>query len=246
MLTTVMKAIRSSPFLRRVGRLLRTPFRLISGKQIVVTPDMDCRKQTLGNQGASFTVATDHLGPNSIVLSVGIGEDISFDRALIDQYGVEVHAFDPTPKSLEWLRSQTLPASFHAHPYGLANCDGEISFFPPRDPTHVSHSAIVRHSGPSEGVRCPVRRLETIMDMIGASRIDLLKLDIEGAEYEVLQDLAAGTVRPRQILVEYHHRFPGIGVTKTRRSIALLRSLGYAVFDVAPSGEEFSFLWRSA
>jgi len=34
----------------------------------------------------------------AVVYSLGIGEDISFDLALIEKYGARVHAFDPTPK----------------------------------------------------------------------------------------------------------------------------------------------------
>jgi hypothetical protein len=42
-----------------------------------------------------------------------------------------------------------------------------------------------------------------------------MKMDIEGAEYEVLDGLLSSPIKPTQLLVEFHHRFPGIGLEKT-------------------------------
>ena len=240
----MLHALRSSVALRRLAGLVRAPLRLVTGKWLSVKSDIECVKQRFGNPGACFTVATGELGHDSVVMSVGIGEDVSFDLGLIEAFGMTIHAFDPTPRSLAWLRTQVLPDGLHIHPYGLANRDGDVVFYPPRNPAHVSHSAVVRHAASVAGVRCPVRTLRSLMNMIGVFRIDLLKLDIEGTEYEVLEGLAAGPIRPGQIVVEYHHRFPGIGVAKTRESIALLRRLGYRLFDVSPSGEEFFFVLK--
>jgi len=243
-MTPLLDALRSSVVVRGIARLVRSLFRGVFGKPLAISPDIECNKKRFGNPGACFTVATGELGLNSVVMSVGIGEDVSFDLGLMAAFGLNIHAFDPTPRSLAWIRTQHLPDGLHVHPYGLANRDGDVVFHPPKNPAHVSHSAVVRHASNSPGVRCPVRRLGSLMNIIGVSRIDLLKLDIEGAEYEVLEDLAASQIRPKQILVEYHHRFPGIGVVKTRESIALLQRLGYRLFDVSPSGEEFSFIFK--
>jgi len=242
----MLRFIRSSESLRRLVRHVRAPFRILTGRQPAVRTDITCAKRRFGTLDASFAVATQGLDAASLVISVGIGEDISFDLGLIRAYGLAVHAFDPTPRSLAWLRTQALPASLHVYPYGLAAIDGAMTFHPPRNPSEVSHSAIIQHSSDSAGVTCEVRRLGTIMAMIGASRIDILKIDIEGAEYDVIEDMATGRIRPRQVLVEYHHRFPGIGLAKTCESIALLRRMGYRLFDISASGEEYSFLWPSS
>ena len=58
-----------------------------------------------------------------------------------------------------------------------------------------------RHSGPS--IVVPARRLSEFI----STDIDLLKIDIEGAEREVLNDLATtGKLRNvRRLHLEYHH-----------------------------------------
>jgi hypothetical protein len=80
------------------------------------------------------------------------------------------------------------------------------------------------------------------MGELGHDKIDLLKMDIEGAEYSVLADLLASHIRVDQLLVEFHHRFPEVGVNKTKGAIKALNAAGYRIFSVSPSGEEFGFL----
>ena len=89
---------------------------------------------------AGWTVASELLSSRSVVWCVGIGEDISFDLAIHAAYGMPIDAFDPTPRSLDWVRGQPLPPDYRVHPYGLADRDGEVSFRPPTDPRHVSNS----------------------------------------------------------------------------------------------------------
>jgi hypothetical protein len=87
-----------------------------------------------------------------------------------------------------------------------------------------------------------VRRLSTICRELGHAHVDLLKLDIEGAEYSVIDDLRASEIRPRQLIVEFHHRQHGVGIDRTRSAVATLKALGYRLFHVSPNGEEYSFL----
>jgi hypothetical protein len=69
-----------------------------------------------------------------------------------------------------------------------------------------------------------------------------LKIDVEGAEYEILDSLGEVDKLPTQLLVEYHHRFPGIGKERTATSIANLRQLGYQIFSISETGREIGFL----
>jgi len=182
---------------------------------------------------------------DSVIYSFGLGEDISFDLELIRACRPVVHGFDPTPRSIEWVRQQRLPPQFRLHELGISDFDGEATFHPPRDPTHVSHS-MVEAEGRSGGVRMPVRRLETIMATLGHDHVDLLKMDIEGAEYGVIDHLAKTDIRPSQLLVEFHHRFAKIGWPRSQASIATLRECGYRLFWVSKSVEEFGFVHADA
>jgi len=55
------------------------------------------------------------------------------------------------------------------------------------------------------------------------SKIDLLKMDIEGAEYSVLKDMESVNIRPKQLLIEFHHRFPNVGIGETKKAIRIVK-----------------------
>jgi hypothetical protein len=86
-----------------------------------------------------------------------------------------------------------------------------------------------------------VKRLSTIMNDLGHSHIDLLKMDIEGAEYDVIDDFLDHEIHVSQLLVEFHHFFSDISIRQTRRSIQRLMN-EYKLFYIDPRKVEFSFI----
>jgi FkbM family methyltransferase len=183
----------------------------------------------------------DALGPESVLYSFGVGRDISFEREMIDRFGLTVHAFDPTPLAIAWAKSQQLPDRFYLHELGIAAYDGNARFQPPIKAKFESFS-IVRQSGLGAAIDAPVRRFQTLMEMLGHTRVDVLKMDIEGAEYDVLRDILAGRTEVGQILVEFHHRWKEVGAALTRQAIASLETAGYFVAAVSPAGTEYTFV----
>jgi FkbM family methyltransferase len=232
----------SMPTARRLLRRVRRAARCAAGRDIWLARQIAEPAVRLGSEYGGWDVSPRGLGPDAVVYSAGIGTDISFDLALIEAYGVTVHAFDPTPASIAWVKSQPLPQRYHWHEIGLASYDGRATFFPPDDPQHISHTMVERASTRSRAIEVDVRRVSTLMGELGHRAIDLLKMDIEGAEYSVLEDVLANGPRIGQILVEFHHRFPGVGIEPTRRAVRALNAAGYRIFAVSETGEEYGFI----
>jgi FkbM family methyltransferase len=216
--------------------------KILLGREVFFRRRIRCAREFLGTEYGGYYVCPDGLDRESVVYSFGVGEDISFDLALIDRFGCRVHAFDPTPKSMSWLARVDTPPSFHFHPYGLSAKDERAFFYPPENPNHVSHTLLCRESTRGSAIEAEFKKLGTIMDMLGHDWIDVLKLDIEGAEYEVLADVLGESVPVGQILVEFHHRFPGVGRRRTVEAVALLRERGFDVFGYATIEPVYSFI----
>lgn len=200
------------------------------------------RAERFGSDYGGYVVCPEYLDRDSVVYSLGVGEDISFDLEIIARFGCVVHAFDPTPRSSEWLVRQDVSRKLVFHPVGVAGFDGYAKFEPPKDPRHVSHLL----AGAAEvGRGWPVRRLASIMRDLGHTRIDLLKMDIEGSEYEVIRDLVDSRIEVRQLVAEFHHRIHRLGAERTRETLRQLRAAGFAIFYISDNGATASFLSTS-
>ena len=70
-------------------------------------------------------------------------------------------------------------------------------------------------------------------------------MDIEGFEYSVFDNFLNKTIFLTVILVEFHHRFSGFGVSKTKETINQLKLFGYNIFYVSDNGEEFGFIHKN-
>jgi len=227
---------------RSVYRRFRHAIRCAVGRDIRFPVQVTVPAVRHGSEYGGWWICPRGLGPDSVVYSAGIGTDISFDLSIIERYGVTIHAFDPTPASIEWVKAQPLPGRYNWYAVGVAGHDGPAAFYPPANPGHVSHTVVPGGASAGAPIRVEMKRVRTLMRELGHRRIDVLKMDIEGSEYEVLEDVLASDVDVGQLLVEFHHRLPSIGVERTRRAVAALTAAGYRIFHASDMGEEYSFV----
>jgi FkbM family methyltransferase len=219
-------------------KLIKRRIRQLYGRELRHFSDLRVPLLRYGD----WSFAPGALAPGVLVYSLGVGEDAELDRALMDGFGAQVHAFDPTPRAIAWVKRQRWPAAFHFYPVGLAGYDGTAEFVAARNPAEPSYHFNQPATASAQRIQCEVRRLTTLAQQLGHKRIDLLKIDIEGAEYDVLDDLLASDLVVPQLLVEFHHRFKHIGRERTARAVDALRAAGYRVIAISPSGQEYSFL----
>ena len=229
--------------------LLRRGRRLVNqklGRDLSYSTQVNCSKKYIGSKYGGYCLCLDKITENSVVYSFGVGDDISFDLSMIEKFGVNVFAFDPTPKSINWLKTQNTPKEFHFFEYGIADYDGTAKFDPPENPKHVSFKMIDRSTTVKNAIDCKVYKLKSILNMMNHKKIDVLKMDIEGAEYAVINDLIVSDTEIHQLLIEFHHRFKHIGILETKRAIQSLNEKGFRIFYISPTGEEYSFINRTS
>jgi FkbM family methyltransferase len=178
----------------------------------------------LGTEYGGYVVPGDLPQSDWICYSGGIGEDASFELELIDRYGCEVVGFDPTPRSIRYMEQVAADGTrFRFMPVGLWSIDTEQRFYAPANPEHVSHSiTTARDAGEYFVAQC--RSVPSLMAELGHERVDLLKLDIEGAEYEVLDSVLESDLRVKVLLVDFHRIGP---VGQMAEMADRLRSVGY-------------------
>ena len=71
-------------------------------------------------------------------------------------------------------------------------------------------------------------RLDTLIKMFELEKVDLVKMDIEGAEYPVLTDPSLDLSRVENMIVEVHYSFG------SRESREIMRALAKHGFKIVP------------
>jgi FkbM family methyltransferase len=121
-----------------------------------------------------------HLKPDSVVLDVGA--NIGMTSCVFGQVAASVHAFEPNPDVYSLLE-QNLTANqlTNVRPHRLAVSDkmGVMNF--------AGKSAFGRLTTEPSELKVEVRTLDEIVDDLRLTRLDLLKVDVEGFEPNVLR-----------------------------------------------------------
>jgi FkbM family methyltransferase len=152
----------------------------------------------------------------------GVGNDMTFELELAKVSGRPVLVFDPTPTGTGTM-ARTECSNLRFFPAGMAAETGTIEFSPPDDPGEGSYS-VAREGRDKLSFEC--WSLATIMHRNGDSAIDLLKMDIEGFEYDIIDGFLNNHIPVRQLCVEFH---PWLKPGRTLKTIARLHRAGYRI-----------------
>jgi FkbM family methyltransferase len=195
--------------------------------------------EKIGTNYGGWVVPTSRVDREWICYDGGVGEDASFATGLIERFGCEVFAFDPTPRAIAFVAANLAgEPRFHFMPVGLWSADTRLRFWGPRDPKHVSHSAL-NLQRTDEYFEAESRSVASLMRELGHEAIDLFKVDIEGAEHEVIRRLLEDGIRPQVLCTEIDRP---VGPRTFWSTIRRIRRAGYRL--VAVDGWNFTFLRR--
>ena len=130
--------------------------------------------------------------------SLGLGSDDTHFEVSMANGGCEVHRFDPSVKSAHVLERQ-----------GLWHHRLSIDW---RDP-HPAVAAQKPHGN--------TRKLGSILNEFGHHKIDVLKADLESAEWKVLENLILEDVLEQigQLVFEIHLHWPGFEVSGSESGV---------------------------
>ena len=195
---------------------------------------------------------------NARIVSIGAGEDITFDVEIAKEYGATILLLDPTPRAIRHvemvlkrlgtagsksysLTGQQDPDVYDLEnvkvnqiifsPIGVWNEKTEISFMSPSRIDHASYSAIESLKSFSKlTVRFPVDTIKNVCLQNNFLPFELLKLDIEGAQLEVLESMFNDGIFPNQILAEIDElNYLGFhNLLRAIKCMILVKKNGYA------------------
>ena len=119
--------------IKKILRKVRKLIKKIIGRDVCYRTQINCQKKYFGSEYGGYCICPNKITKESIIYSFGVGEYISFELSMIEKFGVNVYAFDPTPKSINYVKSLKLPKKLQFFKYGIADYDGIAKFNPPEN-----------------------------------------------------------------------------------------------------------------
>ncbi len=179
-----------------------------------------------------------HLPKNGIFLDIGANE--GFFTLYASKRAREVIAIEPQKRAADCIRNNLKLngiTNANIHEFALGKTE-ELRDFHLANDTNTGSSGfvnMVRYNIPVEKIE--VKTLDALMERLGWPSIDLAKVDIEGAEYELLLG-AAQTLRKgliKNIAIELHPKQLSMQGYSSEHVLNLLRDNAYHIDRSAPT-----------
>ena len=145
--------------------------------------------------------------PHRTILDIGANIGIA-SRYLAWRFPeATIHAFEPVPGNAELLARNTAGLGrIHVHPFGLSDRNGTFSLYiPAADKANMGMFSM--HSAVRDGgrIEARIRAVPEVVRDLGLADIDIIKIDTEGAEFEILSSFPPGLLsRVKWIYGELH------------------------------------------
>jgi FkbM family methyltransferase len=181
---------------------------------------------------------SNHPKPAIIDCGANIGMSILYFKMLYPQCAIL--AFEPNPFAFEILKrniKQNNLSNVQFENRALSDREGSVDFFIGKNKGSLVGSIVDQRAG-DEVIKVPASRLT---DYIGNRTFDFIKIDIEGAEHQVVRDLVDQNklVAAEKYTIEYHHN---ILPSKSRLASFLhpfeRHGFGYTISGVLEGNED--------
>ncbi|MCE8525330.1 FkbM family methyltransferase [Ruegeria pomeroyi] len=142
----------------------------------------------------------DDLAPEAVVLDVGGFEGGWADLILSVQPKARVHVFEPHPRFADTLRSKYADRpNVSVHDFAMGGAEGTLTLSDDGDASSA-------FGGQGGALTAPVRPVGAVFAELGLDRVDLMKVNIEGGEYDLLPALLESGLMPRiaRLQVQFH------------------------------------------
>ena len=208
-----------------------------------------------------------------VVISCGLGEDATFDVEMIKKHDAKIICIDPTPRAKDHYFKITKnfgiknqynydeSGNLNVKCYDLVkvnennflfifkaiwkNSSEKLKLFFPQNEEAVSCSINFDPNSNTSFFLSDTIYYDEILKDHNLKQVDILKLDIEGAEIEVLKNILTSKNLPKQILVEFDiRRRPNYKNKKILLSIHKKILQNYNLININKKGD-FTYLLKN-
>lgn len=181
-----------------------------------------------------YEKASVEIGDRWTIVDIGAGLGDFAVHVAKEHPSTKIYAYEPFPQSFALLQENLLLnriENVRAFPYALCAHTGPIRFHIASEA--VAHStAVPEDKLPTEYIEVSGITLDQLFADLGLSKCDYVKMDCEGAEYEILFHTSPETLqRIHHLCLEYHD---GISAFSHQDLVQFLTEHGFQVVRLIP------------
>jgi FkbM family methyltransferase len=171
---------------KKIAREISAPFRRFYKRSVIKDPFTIEVTRWFKDKGDT-TLRLDYpLTKDSVVFDVG-GYVGDYANDIFNKYECRVFVFEPHPKFYnECLVRFKDNAKVSVYNFGIADVDGEFALSDSDD----ASSFLTERQSEVGDVTCKMREFFSVLAELDITKIDLMKINIEGGEYPLMQYIA--------------------------------------------------------
>jgi len=198
----------------------------------------EAKKMGLNYLASNFIYFPNNLKEGAVVIDAGCSYEADFSVYMIEKYSIRSFGIDPTRKHQIHLKNlENKYSNYSKHlPYAIGARAMKLNFF--ESNKNESGSILDRHvnilNDDHISYQVDVLNLDNICEKTGSFTIEILKLDLEGAEYELINKITPEVLSPfKQIFIEFHHHaLEEFSQIDTNECVEKIKNMGYSVFSL--------------
>jgi FkbM family methyltransferase len=151
--------------------------------------------------------AVDLPVPPKIILDFGANIGLASLYFACKYPGATIHSFEPVPQNFALLQSQCSLNQLdneHGHAFGLGDRNQKITLSMDKSGLYGGLHQAAPGERSANSFEVPIRDVRMVLAGLGVASIDLLKIDVEGAEYDILRALEDRMTTIRCIVGDFH------------------------------------------
>ncbi len=180
---------------------------------------------------------------NPTVFDVGANEG-DYTRAILDTCpSARVFAFEPHPDTYQRLCNNLEGTQVAVHNFGLGDKEETLAFYDYSSQEGSAHASLYKdiietiHHGQSICHQVSIRRLDDVIEELGLTRIQLLKVDVEGHELAVFRGCENTIKRGLIDLIQFEFNETNVISRTFFKDFWDLLSPQYNLYRLLPNGE---------
>ena len=213
-----------------IGRFFKNLGQKTAPDPLPVLPEMAAWFAAKGD--TTYRLQYNALGPDSVVFDLG-GYEGKWSMDIFCRYAPNIYIFEPIPAYCREIRTR-----FEHNPkvnvfeFGFGAAEGEELLHLGDDASSVLH-------GGGDTIRVAMQKISRFILENDISAIDLVKINIEGSEYDVIQDLYDASLldRVKNLQIQFHDFVPE-AEAKLQKTHAILRK-------THTQDWAFTFVWEN-